>query len=100
MLGRVNATTRFVIWGTIPLGTTIAGALGGALGLRPTLWIGTGGLLLAFLPLLLSPVRMLRDLPAHLEEPMPEQPRPISPIGATLVPEVPPAAHTADSEKA
>ena len=39
MLGRVNAVSRFLMWGTIPLGTLLGGALGSTIGLRTTLWI-------------------------------------------------------------
>ena len=34
MLGRVNSCYRLVAWGTMPLGTLLAGALGSAIGLR------------------------------------------------------------------
>ena len=34
MLGRVNAVSRFMMWGTIPLGTLLGGALGSTIGLR------------------------------------------------------------------
>jgi hypothetical protein len=44
--GRMNATMRFMVWGTLPLGSL----LGGAIGLRPTLWVGALGGLLSFLP--------------------------------------------------
>ena len=34
--GRMNASMRFIVWGTIPLGALLGGGLGEALGLRPT----------------------------------------------------------------
>ena len=37
MLGRMNAATRLVSWGAIPLGALLGGALGEAIGLRQTL---------------------------------------------------------------
>lgn len=61
--GRMNATMRFLIWGTIPLGTALGGFLGGAIGLRWTLLIAGAGGLLSALPVLLSPVRALRAIP-------------------------------------
>jgi len=64
MLGRMNATMRFIVFGTMPLGAVIGGAMGGAIGLRPTLWILAGVGCLAFLPVLLSPVRSLREIEA------------------------------------
>jgi MFS family permease len=59
MLGRLNATRRFIVWGVIPLGTLTGGALGSLIGLRETLWVGAIGSSLGFLPLLLSPVRSI-----------------------------------------
>jgi len=37
LLGRVNATFRFIDWGTVPLGALLGGALGSQFGLRATL---------------------------------------------------------------
>jgi predicted MFS family arabinose efflux permease len=59
MLGRLNATRRFIVWGVIPLGSLSGGALASLIGLRETLWIGAILGSLSFLPLLLSPVRSL-----------------------------------------
>ena len=69
MLGRVNAVSRFMMWGTIPLGTLLGGALGSTIGLRETLWIGTIGASFTILPVLLSPVRTLFAVPDGPEEP-------------------------------
>ena len=63
MLGRVNAVSRFMMWGTIPLGTLLGGALGSTIGLRETLWIGTIGASFTVLPVLFSPVRTLTEIP-------------------------------------
>lgn len=68
MQGRMNATMRFIVWGTIPIGTLLGGALGTAIGLLPAIWIGAIGGLLAILPLVLTPVRTLRAIPASPEE--------------------------------
>ena len=65
MLGRMNATMRFLVWGTMPIGAVIGGALGGAIGLRETLFVGAIGSTLAFLFVALSPVRSLRSIPAE-----------------------------------
>jgi MFS family permease len=59
MLGRLNATRRFIVWGVIPLGSLSGGALASLIGLRETLWVGAVLGSLSFLPLLLSPVRSL-----------------------------------------
>jgi MFS family permease len=63
MQGRMNATMRFMVWGTIPIGSFLGGVLGGSIGLRPTLWVAAIGSLLAFIPPLLSPVRSLERIP-------------------------------------
>jgi MFS family permease len=69
--GRMNATMRFMVWGTLPLGSLLGGALGTAIGLRPTLWVGAAGGLVAVLPVALSPVRSLAAIadamPVHGE---------------------------------
>jgi MFS family permease len=74
MQGRMNATIRFVIWGTIPIGSFIGGLLGGTIGLRPTLWVAGIGGLFAFLPPLFSPVGKLREIPELEQESTPERP--------------------------
>ncbi|MEV8455905.1 MFS transporter [Streptomyces sp. NPDC052095] len=63
LLGRMSATTRFVSWGTIPLGGLLSGLAGTAFGAATTLWIGTAGMTLSALPHLLSPLRTMRELP-------------------------------------
>ncbi|MBE1585899.1 MFS transporter [Nonomuraea angiospora] len=63
LLGRVNATMRFLVWGTLPLGGLLGGALGGAIGVRHTLLVAAAGACLAFLPLVTSPLRSMRELP-------------------------------------
>ena len=57
MLGRANASRRFVVWGVIPVGGLVGGALGATIGLRETIFIGSIGSLSAVVPLLLSPIR-------------------------------------------
>ncbi len=61
--GRMNATMRFLVWGTMPLGGLVGGALGEALGLRPAIAITAVGGLLAFLWVALSPVSALKAIP-------------------------------------
>ncbi|HSX22923.1 MAG TPA: MFS transporter [Gaiellaceae bacterium] len=62
MLGRTNASRRFVVWGVMPFGGLLGGLLGSTIGLRPTLWVGAVGCALAFLPLLPSPIWRVRVL--------------------------------------
>ena len=67
MLGRMNATMRLIVWGTIPVGALIGGILGAVFGLVPVLWVSAIGASLSFLPVLFSPVRTLREIPAQAE---------------------------------
>ncbi len=57
VLGRVNASRRFLVFGAAPVGAFLGGTLGNLLGLRPTLLAGALILMLAFLTVLLSPLR-------------------------------------------
>jgi MFS family permease len=63
LLGRVNASRRFLVFGIMPLGALLSGLLGSTLGLRPTLIMGAGGLLVAFLWVLFSSIRQVRTFP-------------------------------------
>jgi MFS family permease len=63
LLGRMNATIRFIVWGTIPLGGLLGGVLGSWLGDRQAIWVGAVGVALAPTWLLLSPLLRLRDAP-------------------------------------
>jgi MFS family permease len=70
--GRMNATMRFLVWGTMPLGGLLGGALGDAFGLRTAIAIGAVGGMTAFLWVLFSPVRGLRAIPEGAGERGPE----------------------------
>jgi len=72
MQGKMNATMRFTVWGTIPIGSFVGGILGKSIGLRPTLWIGAVGGMLAFLWPLFSPVRRLRTIPDAASDASPD----------------------------
>jgi MFS family permease len=63
LLSRATGTFRFVNYGVRPLGALVGGALGSAIGLRPTLFIATGCALAGVLWLLPSQVPGVRDLP-------------------------------------
>jgi MFS family permease len=67
MLGRMNATIRFLVWGTMPLGGLVGGVLGAAIGVRETLLVAGVGESLAFLPVFLSPLRRMRELPSYAD---------------------------------
>jgi MFS family permease len=61
LLGRMNATIRFITWAMIPLGGLLGGALGSWLGNRAALWACAVGICLAPIWLLASPLRRMRD---------------------------------------
>jgi MFS family permease len=60
--GRVNATNRCLVWGTMPVGALLGGFLGHAIGLQPTIAVSGLGMLAAGLWIALSPVRTLDDV--------------------------------------
>ncbi|MFJ3219114.1 MFS transporter [Kitasatospora sp. NPDC086801] len=63
LLGRMNATFRFLLTGALAIGSALSGLLGELVGLRATLWFGGAVLAVAFLPVFLSPIRTRRRLP-------------------------------------
>lgn len=65
LMGRMNAAVRWIVWGTMPLGGVIGGALGTAIGIRPTLWIGFIGSWAAGFWVYFSPLRHMRDVPGQ-----------------------------------
>ncbi len=73
MQGRMNAVIRFMVWGTMPVGALLGGALGTWFGLRTALWVAALGALLTFLPILLSPVPRLREVPEPGDDPLPSE---------------------------
>lgn len=64
VLGRANATWRFLVFGAQPLGALLGGAIGATLGLRAALVVGSVGILLAATWATRSPLRSLRQIPA------------------------------------
>jgi predicted MFS family arabinose efflux permease len=60
---RVSGAYMWVNYGVRPVGSLVGGALGSAIGLRPTLWLAAIGGSVGFAWLLPSPVPRLRDLP-------------------------------------
>jgi MFS family permease len=63
MQGRMNATMRFIVWGTIPVGSIAGGVLGSVIGLHATIWVAAVGGAFSFLPVTLSTVRSIRTMP-------------------------------------
>jgi MFS family permease len=72
--GRMNASMRFMVWGTLPVGSAVGGALGQTIGLHPTVWLAAIGSLLPLAPALASRIWSLASVeeavarfpPAHL----------------------------------
>ena len=69
LLGRVNASRRFLVFGIGPLGALLGGFLGETIGLRSTLAVGAGGMALSLAWVVLSPLRTLREQPDFAEQP-------------------------------
>ncbi|MEV3861114.1 MFS transporter [Streptomyces sp. NPDC050095] len=63
MLGRMNATFRFLFMGALAIGAAVSGVLAEATSVRTVLWVGGAFMATAFLPVFLSPVRRRRALP-------------------------------------
>ncbi len=61
--GRMNASMRFIVWGTIPVGALLGGGLGQVLGLYPTIAVMALLGLTAAGWVVFSPVRQLRSQP-------------------------------------
>jgi MFS family permease len=68
--GRMNSVMRLLVWGTMPLGSLLGGTLASTLGLHQAIWIGAIGDSFSFLPILLSPIVRLKEMPKALEEPL------------------------------
>ncbi len=62
--GRMNATMRTIVWGTIPLGAFMGGILGTSIGLVQTIVIGGIVSVAAALWIFLGPVFRLKEQPA------------------------------------
>ncbi|MQA32592.1 MFS transporter [Modestobacter roseus] len=69
LLGRMNASVRFIVFGTMPLGGLLGGVLGTWLGVLPALWIAAAGQVLAAGWVVASPLRHLRELPGGPDDP-------------------------------
>jgi MFS family permease len=80
--GRMNSVMRFIVWGVIPLGTLAGGAIASTVDLRAAIWVGAVGMSLAFLPVLLSPVRLLSRMPERVAD----SPAPAEGQGGRLAP--------------
>ena len=59
----MNASMRFLVWGTIPIGALLGGFLAQTFGMWPTIVVMVLAQLLAPLWVVFSPVRQLRTQP-------------------------------------
>ena len=59
----MNATMRFLVWGTIPIGSLIGAGLSEVVGVRTTMWISAILGFFSFLPVFFSKVRSIRTIP-------------------------------------
>ena len=64
LLGRMTASFRFLLMGALAIGAAAAGAIGEAASPRAALTAGAAAIALVWLPILASPLRTSRDLPA------------------------------------
>ncbi|WP_307858159.1 MFS transporter [Cellulomonas fulva] len=79
LLGRMNASVRFIVWGVMPLGGLLGGWLGHQIGVAATLWVAAAVTALAALPVVLSPMLGMRDLPTPDAAAPPVTPAPEDP---------------------
>jgi MFS family permease len=79
--GRMNASMRFLVWGTIPVGSLVGGALATGFGVRTALFVGAGFGFLGILPVILSPLRTLREFPGSEDVPLLHEPGLVTELG-------------------
>ena len=66
--GRVNASVRFMIWGSMPLGAILGGLIGERIGLQAMLLLAGAGLLGSAGLLMASPLHRLRVAPTPSDD--------------------------------
>ncbi len=75
LLGRMNASVRFIVWGVMPLGGLVGGWLGHAWGVLPTLWVSAAITALSVLPVVVSPLLGMRELAVPEPDDQPAAPQ-------------------------
>ncbi|MFJ9845994.1 MFS transporter [Kitasatospora sp. NPDC101155] len=63
LLGRMNATMRVLLTGSLAIGAALAGLLGELASIRTALWLGAAGLATVWVPIFFSPLRTQHELP-------------------------------------
>jgi hypothetical protein len=84
MQSRMNATMRFIVWGTIPIGSLLGGVMATFVPVRVALIFAALASSLAVLPVLASPLRSLRDIPGEPQGPVADPGTPSLLAGGTL----------------
>jgi MFS family permease len=79
LLGRMNASVRFIVWGAMPLGGLAGGVAGELIGVRATVLLAGLGQLVAALWLLTSPLVTMRDFDPVAYGP-PSEPTGLEPV--------------------
>ncbi|MGI8678212.1 MAG: MFS transporter [Jatrophihabitans sp.] len=72
LLGRMNATIRFMVWGTMPLGAFAGAVFGSEIGVRETMFVAAVGGMFPWLSVFFSPLRRMRELPSYVENVVPD----------------------------
>ena len=67
LLGRMNASIRFFIWGVMPIAAVLSGVLGQTIGIIPTIWIGSIGVVFAATFVLFSPLSREKYLTSQIK---------------------------------
>jgi MFS family permease len=65
MQGRISTTAMVMVYGSMPVGALLGGALGATIGIRTTLWIMLGSLAAAKFLRFVGPIKSSRDLPTQ-----------------------------------
>jgi len=86
LLGRVTSVNKFISWGVLPIGAVLAGALGSAIGNRPTMWVIAIGIVVTTpLAFAFSPLWRSRELEVRVPQPA-EPPADAAPAPETAQP--------------
>jgi MFS family permease len=64
LLGRMNASIRFFVWGVMPIGALISGAAATAFGIIPVVWFAAIGVFLSAIFVVVSPLSRMKHLPS------------------------------------
>jgi MFS family permease len=63
LLGRMNASIRFFVWGVMPIGGLLGGGIATAFGTQAALWTGAIGAVFASSFVVFSPLTKMKKLP-------------------------------------